>query len=444
MFGDIVQIINDAQGQGTTVAQRVQQRRQRLIELIAQEYPDKKGTVFLCAPIEPDHATFLQDSSFWYFSAISEPATVLTFGFQEPTTLYQPFFGDVREKWVQAVDVVYEHTKQLYGIDELKHTGSRLATYTVDPYFAPADYQQVIEYLQDMVARKQYIFTLYPTHTRSYAHVRYVFDRLALFVPGLMQYVVDISALVTKLRRKKDMYEIEMMYQSIAITNAAFQAAAHVIRPDGLESEVQAAIEYIFTENKAGRAYPSIVASGKRSTVLHYNVNNETLLAGDVVLIDAGAMYQHYCADITRVFPVSGTFSKRQKELYEIVLETQMHVVDHVQPGMWLSNPDKPDMSLQHIALNFLKQYGYDQYFIHGIGHHLGLDVHDVGSRSEPLAEGDVITIEPGIYIPQEGIGIRIEDNYWVIADSDPVCMSEDIPKTIDAIEEIVQQKFEM
>jgi len=443
MFGDLVSMIDDIQGSGKNLTDRVVQRRKKLIELIGQHYPDKKGIVFLFAPIEHDHTIFSQESSFYYFSEISEPATVMSFGFYDHTTLYQPNFGDLRAKWVHAADVITEQTKVLYGIDELKHVGAQLQTYVVDPYFSSADYQQVIQDLLQTIAQGKVIFTLYPQHSRAYAQVKFIIDRLSLFVPNLMQHIIDVSPLVAKLRRKKDISEIEKMYQAIAITDAAFQAASHVIKPDCREAEIQAAMEYIFTENHATKAYPSIVAGGKRAAILHYHANNEIVQEGEMVLIDAGAKYGHYCADITRVFPVNGKFSKRQKELYQIVLDTQMHVVEQIRPGMWLSNQEDPANSLQHIAHAYLKKYGYDRYFIHGIGHYLGLDVHDVGSRKEPLAEGDVITIEPGIYIPEEGIGIRIEDNFWILSDAEPVCMSEEIVKDIELIEEMVQQKFE-
>lgn len=234
------------------------------------------------------------------------------------------------------------------------------------------------------------------------------------------------------------------MYQSIGITQTAFQAAARVLKPGATEAELQAAIEYIFIENGARPAYPSIVAGGVRATILHYHTNNQILDDGELVLIDAGARYNHYCADITRVLPVSGSFTDRQKELYEIVLETQQHVVEHIRPGVWLSNVKEQEISLQHIAINFLKKKGYDSCFIHGIGHYLGLDVHDVGSRLTPLQEGDVITVEPGVYMPDESIGIRIEDNYWVVQDAEPVCLSEDIPKTIEDIQDLVQESFDI
>lgn len=441
MFGDMVKIMTDASGQNKS--DKFTARRTKLLELIAQGYPEKAGTVFLFAPFEGDHEIFLQDSSFYYFSGISEPASVLSFDVHNGTCLHVPDFGDFRAKWVQSVDEINDQTIASFGIDRLQTLGNRIAGYSVDPYFSPDDYKKIIEQLREMVAKKQTVFTLYPIHGRLNAAVKMIVDRLSTFIPGLHGFIVDISPLVATLRRKKDISEIEDLYQAIEITNAAFQAASHVVKPGAKEAEVQAAMEYIFTENGARKAYPAIIAGGRRATILHYNTNQATLQKGELVLIDAGAMYNHYCADITRVFPVSGKFDKQQRALYEIVLETQQHVAEHVRPGVWISNPQEQEVSLQHIAINFLKKSGYDQYFIHGIGHYLGLDVHDVGSRQQALQEGDVITIEPGIYIPDRAIGIRIEDNYWVVKDSEPVCLSEDIAKSVPEIEEMVQQSFQ-
>lgn len=440
MFGDLIH--SDISNNNKNFADRFNKRRLALLELIAQRYPEKKGSVLLFAPIEQDYYDFLQDSSFYYFSGVSDPANVLSWSFDEPTILYQPDFGTLRNKWIHSVDVINDDTKILYGFDALKKTGNLLSTYNVDPYFALQDYQYLIELLTKMVVQKQTIFTLYPQHSRSYASVKMIIDRLALFVPGLMSHVVDVSDLVTTLRRKKDMAEVELMYQAVEITQMAFQAASHMIKPGVSEAEIQATMDYIFTENGARSAYGSIIGSGKNSTILHYRTNKSIMQDGDVVLIDAGAMWQHYCADITRVFPVSGVFNKRQRDLYEIVLAAQQHVASFAKPGVWLNNAKEQENSLQHIALNFLKQHGYDQYFIHGIGHFIGLDVHDVGSRNAQLEAGDVITIEPGIYIPQESIGIRIEDNYWIVDDEQAVCLSEDIPKQISEIEEMMQQNL--
>ncbi len=440
MFGDLIH--SESSEKNKNLADRLKQRRAALLELITQAYPDKKGSVVLFAPIELDYHDFLQESSFYYFSGINEAAVVLTCALHEPTVLYQPDFGALRDKWVHSVDVINDDTKSLYGLDVLKKSGNLLSSYNVDPYFAAQDYQNVVEYLTKMVMQKQTIFTLYPQHSRAYASVKVILDRLALFVPNLMQHVVDVSDLVAKLRRKKDMQEIELMYQAVEITQMAFQAAAHMIKPGTSEAEIQATMDYIFTENGARSAYGSIIGSGKNATILHYRTNRAMMQDGDAVLIDAGAMFGHYCADITRVFPVSGTFSKRQAQLYEIVLATQEHVASFAKPGVWLNNSKEQENSLQHIAQNFLKQHSLEQYFCHSIGHFIGLDVHDVGTRFAQLEAGDVITIEPGVYLPADSIGIRIEDNYWIVDDEQAVCLSEDIPKQMAEVEEMVQQNL--
>jgi len=175
---------------------------------------------------------------------------------------------------------------------------------------------------------------------------------------------------------------------------------------------------------------------------LHYTVNDDEMKDGDLVVVDIGAEYDYYCADLTRTYPVSGTFTKRQRELYNIVLETQKYIASIAKPGYWLKNNNELDKSLHHLAVKYLAERGYDQYFTHGIGHYLGLDVHDVGDYSTPLQEGDVITIEPGVYIPEEQIGIRIEDDYWIVDDG-VVCLSEALPKHPDEIEAMVQQTLD-
>ncbi|MBM3887011.1 M24 family metallopeptidase, partial [Candidatus Dependentiae bacterium] len=145
----------------------------------------------------------------------------------------------------------------------------------------------------------------------------------------------------------------------------------------------------------------------------------------------------YYAADLTRTYPVNGKFTKRQREVYQAVLETQLYVESIARPGMYLKNPKKPEESLHHLAVDYLKDLGYAEFFVHGIGHYLGLDVHDVGDYSEPLEAGDVFTIEPGIYIPRESLGVRIEDDY-VMSDEGAVCLSFELPKEADEIEEMM------
>ena len=443
MLEEVFQILSDKDNSSDQIS-KYSVRRKKLLKLIQEAYPQNIGKILLFSPLEIENQIFLQDSSFYYFTGILEPANVLSFDCVDGTTLYVPNFGDNRNKWVYSQNDINEKNISSFGIDSLKMSGDKIIDNQVFNYFSENDYCNIIELLKAMVVNKQTIFTLYPNDKRQYVFVRQVFDRLLLSVPQAREFIVDISSIVAELRRKKEISEIELLYQSVDITNAAFQAASRVLKNGANEAALQAAIEYIFIENESRPAYPTIVAGGKMATILHYNSNNKILNYGDLVLIDAGARYQHYCADITRVFPVSGKFTDRQKILYEVVLQTQQHVVEHIRPGVWLSNDKEQEMSLRHIALKFLKKNGFDKYFIHGIGHYLGLDVHDVGSRMLPLQEGDVITVEPGIYLPDESIGIRIEDNYWVVKDAEPVCLSEAIPKTISEIEEMVQESFDV
>jgi len=291
-----------------------------------------------------------------------------------------------------------------------------------------------------IIAQEGKIFTTLPARGHEYINTHFIIDRLQTYIPALSSTIIDVSDFVAQSRRRKDMREIEHIYRAIEITELAHEAATRAIRHNTLEAEVQASLEYIMIAAQARPAFPSIVASGSNSTILHYHDNNSMLRNGDLVLVDIGAEFNNYCADITRTYPVSGIFTQRQKEVYNIVLETQEYIANQAKPGMWLKNNNKPDKSLYHLAVKFLADCGgYDAYFSHGIGHFLGLNVHDVGDTSIPLHEGDVITIEPGIYIAAEKIGIRIEDNYWITKNG-AVCLSENLPKEIDEIEELVQR----
>ena len=283
-----------------------------------------------------------------------------------------------------------------------------------------------------MIAKKAFLYTT------TYS----TFDYLQKFIPNLSASIIDISSIIAQSRRRKDVSEIEQLYRAVEITELAHEAAVQALKDRVTENEIQASLEYIMTVSQARPSFPSIVAGGRNSTILHYHQNSGTLKNGDVVVVDIGAEYNNYCADLTRTYPVSGTFTKRQKELYQIVLDTQEYIASLAKPGMWLKNKDKVEKSLHHLAVKFLAQRGYDKYFPHGIGHFLGLDVHDVGDYSVPLHEGDVITIEPGIYISEEGIGIRIEDDYWITKDG-AVCLSENLPKEVKDIEKMVQEALD-
>ena len=415
-------------------------RRSLLSEAIKKAHPTKKGPVLLLAGFETERYPFRQDSSFYYLTGLEEPAVALVIEPQGNAILYVPQYGTSRNQWVSSiVDAAKEQLSQ-HGIADIQKLGQPCKGFSLAPSCLPGEYENLLTLLEKHVAQGEVIFTLYPQNTFSEQVL--VLDRLLLTKPQLKAALVDISPLVDALRRTKSQQELEIMYEAIDCTMQALDGAAGRIEPGLFEYQVQAAIEFVFKESGASPAFPSIVASGKNSTVLHYTKNNRQMNKGDLVVIDIGAEIDYYCADLSRTFPVSGMFTNRQRDIYNIVLQTQQYIETLAKPGYWISHKDHPEKSLNHLARAYLKEQGYDKYFHHGIGHFLGLDVHDVGNYAEPLKEGDVITIEPGIYIPEESLGVRIEDNYWITSQG-AVCMSEEFPKDSYEIEELMAQEEE-
>lgn len=415
-------------------------RRDELLTLVRKKYPEvKSGAIVLFAGIEQDCMPFRQDSSFYYFTGIQEPAMAMIIELTGKTIFYVPQFTGDREQWVESEAITDEHSEQL-GCDLVTALGDPCSGYQVYPFAKKETYRQLIAHIEQIKNQGGKLFVLAPDNEHAYVNQRTILSTFKQWIPGLSEAIVDISGIVAHMRRIKDAHEIDALLSAIVVTKQAQEAAiATIAEGDVMEADVKAAIEHTFIALLARAAFPSIVATGLNGTILHYVGSKRRIMAGELVVIDIGAEVLGYCADITRTYPASGKFSKRQRELYTIVLDTQQHIADLAKPGMWLSNAQYPDKSLNHLARGYLKDKGYDQYFPHGIGHFLGLDVHDVGDYLEPLAPGDVITIEPGIYLPHEEVGIRIEDNY-LITEKGADCLSAMIPKTIVEIEEAMRR----
>jgi len=422
------------------VEERMQRvvRRKALIDAIRSAYPDKEGSLLLCAGFEREREPFFQDSSFHYFVGIEEPALVFYQSLNGDPLLYEPQYANDRSVWLPGKKD--EKILQQVGIRKIEFLGKPVPGYSMDPLVSKEGVEVLVAQLSELVKHRQTIFTLLSDVSLE---ALVMTRKLCEYVPGLAECIVDIAPLVGRLRRIKDMRELEHIYRAIEITAAAQEAAADTIEADVSEARVQAAIDYIFAEGEATHAFPSIVGSGKHSAILHYVDNTGTMKNGDLVVVDIGASYQHYAADVTRTYPVSGTFTKRQKEIYQCVLEAQAFVAEVAGPGMYLRNAKEPEKSLHHIAEKFFKDHGYGDYFPHGIGHYVGLDVHDVGERTEPLRPGDVITIEPGLYFSEENLGVRIEDMYWIVEDG-VVCLTEGIAKEVEEIERLMREQREL
>src|SRR5262245_26780042 len=242
----------------------------------------------------------------------------------------------------------------------------------------------------------------------------------------------DVESDIAYLRQVKSATEIGLLEKAIQITLKGQQAAARNIAAGVMEYEVEAALEYEFRRNGAERpGFPSIVGSGPYSTILHYDKSERRMQAGDVVVVDVGAEYAGYSADVTRTYPVSGKFSPRQREIYQIVLSAQKEAIAKIKPGARISD-------LHQAAMGYIRSKGYEKYFIHGTSHHIGLEVHDVGDTARPLEPNMVITVEPGIYIPEEQIGIRIEDDVLVTPTGYRVLSA--FPKEIAEVEALVKR----
>ncbi|HEX8316245.1 MAG TPA: aminopeptidase P N-terminal domain-containing protein [Flavisolibacter sp.] len=283
--------------------------------------------------------------------------------------------------------------------------------------------------------------------TRDYRFV----DEMRSRYP-LHQY--DRAAKIMKeLRGVKTEHEIEVVKKAIEITASTFKRVMQFVRPGVMEYEIEAEIVHSFISQRAdGEAYGSIIASGDRARTLHYVSNNQECKDGELILMDFGALYGGYAADLTRTIPVNGTFTPRQREVYNACLHLHNYAKSLLKPGISIIDYTEKvgdEATMQFMKIGLLKDEdfknedqdnrAYRKYLYHGISHHLGIDVHDLGTRTEPIQEGMLLTVEPGIYIEEEGIGIRIENNVWITKDGN-VDLFEGIPITVEEIEAFMKK----
>ncbi|MHC5112845.1 MAG: aminopeptidase P N-terminal domain-containing protein [Planctomycetota bacterium] len=258
-----------------------------------------------------------------------------------------------------------------------------------------------------------------------------LFRKLGERIPGME--IVEHTDAVAKLRSVKSSREVAMIQRAVDITGAGFDAVFGAVAPGMNEFDVQEVLEHAYrTNGSRGPAFGTIVGSGINSTVLHYRANDRVIEDGDLICIDSGAAFGGYGGDITRTVPANGKFTKRQKEIYTIVLQALEAATRAVKPGTTMAAVDR-------VARAIITKAGYGDYYIHGIGHHLGLETHDV-TPSGTLKPGSVVTVEPGIYLPDEALGVRIEDDV-VVTKNGCRNLSTKIPKSIAAIERRMKAK---
>ncbi|AUN14589.1 aminopeptidase P family protein [Paraclostridium sordellii] len=254
--------------------------------------------------------------------------------------------------------------------------------------------------------------------------------------------IKNIYPKIIKLRTVKNDYELEKIKKAIDITKSGIEAMAKNIKPNMHEYEVEAYFDFeIKRLGASSHAFNTICASGKNATVLHYEDNNQVMKDGDLILFDLGAEFDYYCADISRTIPVNGKFTDRQKQIYSIVLLALKAVEEEAKPGLTLK--DLNDVAKKVLSKGCMdiglidKEEELSKYYFHSVSHSLGLDTHDVWSADNKLEKGAIITNEPGLYIEEEGIGIRLENDLLIVEDG-CINLSKHIPIEIDDIENLM------
>ncbi len=392
---------------------------------------------------------FRQDSDFLYLTGFEEPdaIAVIAPGREEKFTMVLRPRDPEREIW-DGRRAGVEGAKSEYGADQA---------------FPIVEFDEKLESLLDGAEKLYYRLGVHPdlddTIIRQIARMRAV-NRKPIHPP---QTIIDPASIVHEMRVLKSPEEIELMQRAADIAAEAHCEAMKAARAGMKEYEVEALIELIFKRRGAAApAYTSIIGAGANATVLHYINNDGELKDGDLLLIDAGAEYKGYASDITRTFPINGRYSKAQREIYDLVLEAQMACVEMVRPGTTHEQLKAHSIEvltegmvrlglLKGNSPDLIKEKKYEQFYMHGLGHMLGIDVHDVGryyfdKESRALEPGVVMTVEPGLYvspdtkgIPEQylGIGVRIEDDV-LCTTSGPRVLTDKVPKQADEIEALI------
>jgi Xaa-Pro aminopeptidase len=372
---------------------------------------------------------YRQDSNFFYFTGIDTPGCALLLipdnNGKPEEILFIPPVDPEKEKW-EGKMLSIEEAKKISGIETVYDIDTLKTVLFRAQKWREALFCDIPEQFPEAAVSFQHQF----------------FQDISIRLPGLQ--LKKIAPLAAKQRICKQPPEINQINISLNIIHKALLRVMEHLIPGSHEYEVEADIIYTYLKSGCERVgFDTIAAGGANATVLHYINNSAPLKDGDLILIDTGGEYGMYSGDITRTFPINGEFSERQRFCYEAVLEVQKAVIEKIRPGMTLTELSREAGKIQgdvYQRCGFIeKPEDYAKVGLHGIGHYLGLDIHDVGHPDWPLEEGTIITIEPGLYLKEEGIGIRIEDNI-LIQKNGIQNLSSAIPKEIESIEAIMRE----
>jgi Xaa-Pro aminopeptidase len=397
------------------------------------------GVVVLFAAVEAEGPNalygFRQDNNFYYLTGLNEPGAALLIAPEiegdkpsRPYTeiLFLPGRDHSQEKWTgPKLGFDDPEARKLTGFDRVEALDKLR--------------EELVRVLPQPHATVYSDLPAFQEGSASATPLEWLHRANAFPVYVSLQ---DVKPTLEEMRRVKDAGEIALIRKATEASMAGHRAAMRGMKPGVTERQIEALVQYEFQTRGCERpAYAPIVGAGFNSTVLHYSDDSAIIQAGDVVVIDVGGEYSMYATDITRTLPASGKFTPRQREIYNIVLGAQEAAIKAFRAGHSTMSGDSPD-TLYNVAYNYINTHGKDlhgkplgQYFIHGLGHFVGLSVHDVGGTAVPLDKGMVFTIEPGIYIPEERLGVRIEDMFHVERDGTLVRLTAGLPRTAEEVE---------
>lgn len=401
---------------------------------LAQKLDGGVAIIFAATEAEGPNATFgfRQDDNFFYLSGLREPGAAI---------LLAPAFNkDASQPYTEMLFLPPRNVKQE------KWTGPKLGpadpqATSITGFDRVANLDTLSAELAKLLAEgRPALYLDMPESGEQNAASNFLdWSRRANTLP-MRTGINDVKPLLAQLRVVKDAGEIERVRRATNASITAHFAALQMIKPGLNEHDIEARMQYEFMKGGCERpAYAPIVGSGFNSTVLHYSADDAPIRDGDVVVMDVAGEYAMYASDITRTAPANGKFTDRQREIYNIVLGAQKAAMNAFKSGQYsLTGSD----SLYKVAYDYINTHGKDlhgqplgQYFIHGLGHYVGLNVHDVGDTRAKLGPGMVFTIEPGIYIPEEKIGVRIEDIYYVDTKGNLVDFTASLPHTAEEVE---------
>lgn len=385
------------------------------------------------------HFPYRQNSDFFYLTGLEQEKCILTLCPDHPDEKLREIIfaiqpNELMETWT-GHKFTKEKIRETSGIKTVKWLGDFEMTF------------------RDLALNSENIYINLNEYSKYETEVTYRDFRFAEKINTQFpaHNIERLAPIITNLRLIKEPEEIKLMKTACEITNAAFKRVLNFVVPGVKEYEVEAEMTHEFLKQGArGHAYQPIVGSGKNALVLHYIENCDECKDGDLLLMDFGAEYGNYAADCTRTIPVSGKFTDRQKACYEAVLRVQKEVIKLHIPGNTIDKVNKAVFKIMEKEMIGLGLFTaddvkkqdpeaplYTKYLMHGIAHFIGLDVHDVGGKFEPFKKGMVLTCEPGLYIKEEGVGIRIEND--IIVDDKPVDLMADIPREVEEIEELMR-----